>query len=257
MFNTTHILYMIVSALISGGVVTALCLLKNKTLNKISIWILAIGTVVIHFSGLWYEYFTAGSALVSMEYLLPAFPCHICMWLLVIAATLLEKDGVIARLIKDFAFWGGTVCGSFGLILNENFAKNPTLDNYYVFKGLLSHSTMILGCILILSCGYIKVGVKRSCAAVFSGLMLFGLEGAMVNGLFTKYELGQFNAMYMQYPPFENLPFINVYTIGLASMTVVFIASVLYEFFALPKEERWYYPLFKKRIEKSEKKPQH
>ena len=112
MFNTTHILYMIVSALISGGVVTALCLLKNKTLNKISIWILAIGTVVIHFSGLWYEYFTTGSALVSMEYLLPAFPCHICMWLLVIAATLLEKDGVIARLVKDFAFWGGTVCGS-------------------------------------------------------------------------------------------------------------------------------------------------
>ena len=113
MFNTTHILYMIISAIISAGIVTVISFFKNNTLNKMSIWFFAISTVFIHFSGLWYEFFTTGSALVSMEYLMPAFPCHICMWLLVIAATLLEKDGVIARLVKDFAFWGGTVCGIF------------------------------------------------------------------------------------------------------------------------------------------------
>ena len=201
MFNSTHILYMVISAIISAATVGALCFFKNKVLNKVAIWFLAIGTVVIHFSGLWYEYFTEGSALVSMEYLMPAFPCHICMWLLVIAATLLEKDGIVPRLIKDFAFWGGTVCGSIGLILNENFANNPTLTDYHVLKGMLSHSTMILGCILLLSSGYVRISVKRATVSVFCGLMLFAAQGALVNGLFTAYELGQFNAMYMQYPP--------------------------------------------------------
>ena len=245
MFNTTHILYMVISAVISAGTIIALRLFKNKRANKAAIWFLAIITVIIHFSGLWYEFFTVGEAQASTEYILPVYPCHICMWLLVISATVLEREDPVSKTVKGFSFWGGLVCGSVGLIFNENFGSNPTLADYHVLKGLLSHSTMILGCILLFSAGFVKIRVKRSVFDVAAGLTLFILDGWLVNSLFKKYGLGECNAMYMQKAPFEALPFINVYTIGVAALLVTFIASAIYEQIQLPPDKRWYAPLLK------------
>lgn len=240
MFNTTHIVYMIVATLISAAVIFALCFFKNKRLNEIAIWVLAISTIIIHFSGLWYGYFFEGDNTISVEYMIPVFPCHICMWLLVISATLLNHDGPIARVIKDFTFWGGTVCGSIGIILNENFAATPTLTDFYVLKGLLSHSTMILGCVLLLALGYVKIGVWRSLLSVLAGLVLFFIDGTIANAAFLKYGYGEFNAMFLQFPPYENLPFVNFYLIVILSLSVTFITSAIYEQITLPHEKRWY-----------------
>lgn len=46
----------------------------------------AIITVIIHYSSLWVDFFTNGSASVEAPMLLPIYPCNICMWLLLICA---------------------------------------------------------------------------------------------------------------------------------------------------------------------------
>lgn len=229
MFNSIHISYIVISILISAAVIAALCKIKNGSITAATVRFLAVITVVIHFSGLWYEYFTTGSAVASMEYIFPMFPCHICMWLLIISANILKRDTLIARIIKDFTFWGGTVCGTVGILLNENFAANSTLTDYHVLKGLLSHSTMVLGCILLLVGGFVKIGIFRSFFSVMCGLTLFLLDGLFVNFLFKQYGLGEPNAMYLQRPPFESLPIINTYTIAIMSLSVTLLTSIIYK----------------------------
>ena len=247
MFNQTHIIYMIISTVATLAVVIPLFFIKNKTLNKVAIWFFAISTVVIHFSGLWHEYLTQGTAQAGLEYIFPIHPCHICMWLLVISATVMDKDTVIARLVKDFTFLGGTVCGSVGILFNINFDKNPTLTDYHVLKGLVSHSTMVAGCLLLFVAGYASARLWRSITSTLFGLGLFVCDGMLVNHVFEVFGVKACNAMYLQEAPFEQFPFVNIYSITVLAILVSAIIGVTYEFVFLPKEKRWYKLLGKKK----------
>ena len=240
MFNQTHIIYMIISAVATLAVVIPLFFIKNKTLNKVAIWFFAISTLVIHFSGIWHAYLTQGYADANLEYIFPVFPCHICMWLLVISATVFDKDNFLARLVKDFTFLGGTVCGTVGIVFNLNYAGNPTLTNYHVFKGLLSHSTMVVGCILLFVAGGTVIRLKRNLMAVAFGFSLFILDGLLVNYAYAHFGFEECNAMYLLYPPFEQFPFINIYTIVISAFIVAAVIGILYELAFVPRGKRWY-----------------
>ena len=247
MFNQTHIIYMIISAIVTIGIALALFFIKSKKLNKIAIWFFAISTVVIHFSGLWYQYLTEGSAKAGLEYIFPIHPCHICMWLLVISATVMDKDTVIARLVKDFTFLGGTVCGGIGILLNINYGNNPTLADYYVLKGLLSHSTMVIGCILLFVAGYASMRLWRSITSTLFGRALFVGDGLLVNYTFEVFGVKACNAMYLQKAPFEQFPFVNIYSITVLAILTAATIGLVYEQIFVPKDKRWYKRIIKKR----------
>ena len=74
MFNQTHIIYMIISAIVTIGIALALFFIKSKKLNKIAIWFFAISTVVIHFSGLWYQYLTEAPPRQDLNIFFPSTP---------------------------------------------------------------------------------------------------------------------------------------------------------------------------------------
>ena len=240
MFNQTHIIYIVISAIATLAIVIPLFFIKNKTLNKVAIWFFAISTLVIHFSGLWYTYLTQGYTEANLEYIFPVFPCHICMWLLVISATVLDKDNALARILKDFTFLGGTVGGIIGIVFNFNFANNPTLTDYYVLKGLLSHSTMVAGCILLFVAGGAAIRLKRSLTAVACGFSLFIADGLLINYVFARFGFEECNAMYLLHAPFEQFPFINIYTIVISGFAVTAVIAILYELAFVPHGERWY-----------------
>ncbi len=240
MFGTTHILYMLISALISAGILVALYFkATSENAKSRALKCMAIVTVIIHYSSLWVSFFATGDKTVEESQLLPIHPCNVCMWLLLACSLIKNKDSKIFKLISEFTFWGGTVCGSIGIIINENFGSNPTLADYDVLKGMLSHSTMVLGCIYLLVSGMVRIRVSNV-ISVAAGLLFFVIDGTVINTLYTAFGREACNSMYLQELPFPDMPWLNTLTMGIMGVAVAFIATVVYEQIALPKEERWY-----------------
>ena len=240
MFGTTHILYMLISALISAGILVFLYIkVKDEGKKTLALRIMALVTVAIHYSSLWVDFFASGSLTIAPSHLLPIHPCNVCMWLLLAVSYIKNRESRIFKIMAEFVFWGGLVCGSIGIIINENFGANPTLADYGVLKGMLSHSTMVLGCIYVLVAGMIRIRVKNVISVV-AGLLFFVLDGTVINLLYTVFGRGVCNSMYLQELPFPEMPWLNTLTMGILGVALAFIATAIYEQVALPKDERWY-----------------
>lgn len=254
MFGSVHILYMIISAVISAALLVFLSkTIKDTVIKERVLKLFAVLTVIIHYSSLWVDYFKSGSATVQSPMLLPIHPCNVCMWLLLISAFVKKREGTLYRLLTEFTFWAGTVCGIIGIALNENFGNNPTLADYEVLKGMLSHSTMLFGAIYLLIGGFVKIRVFNV-LSVISGLLLFVIDGAIINTLYLVFLDEKCNSMYLQEPPFADMPWLNTLVMGILGVLVAFSISALYELIALPKEERWYSLLKKKYCERKDEK---
>lgn len=203
MFNTQHILYMVIS-----GLLTTLLLifaakgLKTQCQKDGFLKCFAILTVILHYSDIWVDYFrTGGYTYVASVHILPVYPCNVMMWMLLIAAQMKNKQCLLFQMLSEFCFYGGILCGLLGITLNVNFDNTPTLADYGVLKGLLSHSTMLLGCI------YMKVGkyftVQPSNAvSVAAGAGIFVLCGVIVNGLYDLFGMEAPDGMLLRHNPY-------------------------------------------------------
>lgn len=237
MFNTQHMLYMILS-----GLLTAVLLwlsgrktVDQKTKNRI-LKIAAVLTVVIHYSNIWVDFFASGgSATVENNHILPVYPCNVVMWMLLIAAFLRDKQGLAFRLLGEFCLFGGTICGIVGIVLNANFDSNPTLADYDVLKGLLSHSTMLFGCLYMLVGRFVTVRVFNAVSVTF-GLGCFVLCGLVVDSLYMAFGMEPPDGMFLRSNPYFDTP---VIVLGVGAIVVLFAALALWEL-RLPREERWY-----------------
>ena len=240
MFNSLHIGYMVVSGIITLALLILLNRLAKTEQSKfLCIRFFALATVLLHYSSLWVDYFTTGSAVVEPPMLLPLYPCNICMWLLLISSFVKRRENFAYRTLAEFTFWAGCVCGFIGILLNEQFAFNPTLRDYHVLKGLLSHSTMIVGAALLAALGVVKIRV-RNVLSVILGLALFITIGASMNALYAHFNLPPCNAMYLLENPIEALPWFSTSLIGLLAVAVSLVLTLLYEQILVPKGERWY-----------------
>ncbi len=206
----------------------------------------AVVTVVLHFSSLWVDFFTTGEAVMQEPMLLPIYPCNVVMWLLLIVSIIKKREDKVAyRLLSEFTFYAGVVCGIIGIVFNENFGNNPTLADWDILKGMLSHSTMVFGCAYLLVGGYIKIRVANVLSGIV-GLVFFLVDGFIINGLYAIFKLDPCNSMYMLENPFPPMPWLSPYLMGLFAVILVFAFTAIYEQCALKKEERWY-QIFKKR----------
>ncbi|MCQ2564701.1 MAG: YwaF family protein [Clostridia bacterium] len=244
MFNLEHICYMIVSAIITVvGLVLAKKFAKTDKQKSSVLQLVGWLSVPVHFSSLYVEFFSTGSATADSSELLLMYPCNILMWLVVICGYL-PKDKKFSKMIFEFVFFVGTFCGLVGIMFNFNYDANPTLANWFSLKGLLSHSFFLFGALWLLVGGFFKIRLK-SCISVFAGLMFFVVIGFVNNGLYKIFNLGEPNCMYLQQPPFESVPWLNVWVMGALAMLLMFIITEVYELIALKKEDRTLYKLFK------------
>ena len=236
MFGLTHILYLLISFALSALLIfLGKRFIKTEDGHNRAIRIVAIITVLIHISPLWVDFLKNGSAEVESVMIFPIHPCNVCMWLLVIA-TALKRRGVVYRLVSEYACLGGTVCGIIGLVFNENFGNNPTLADWDIFKGMLSHSTMILGAIYLGVSGLAKIRF-RNIVSVTAGLALFLVDGLIINGIYALAGLDPCNSMYLVEPPFANMPWLTTPVIGLAALVVITVFASLYE--KLVYKKKW------------------
>ena len=251
MFNTQHVLYMVIS-----GILTVLLLVlarvyarDDKTKNRI-LKLSAIITVVIHYSNIWVNYFAAGGgALIENNHILPVYPCNVMMWLLLAASLLKDKKSLPFQLLSEFCFLVGSVCGIVGIAFNANFGNNPTLANYDILKGLLSHSTMLFGCLYMAVGGYVRLRVFNT-VSVAAGLGVFVLCGVSVNRLHECFGLTPPDGMFLRSNPYFDASTVDL---GILALAILFVALALWEL-RLPRQQRWYNKLAAKYHEAADAK---
>ena len=238
MFNLQHILYMAISFGMSGVLVfLGTKYIKTDAGHDRVIRFLAVITVLIHISTLWVDFFSnSGVAEIEDNMLIPIYPCNVIMWMLVVVSAMRRRGGVVYRILSEFTCLGGIVCGFIGIFLNANFDSNPTLADYDILKGMLSHSTMLLGCIWLLSAGIVRIRMSNVLSTV-CGLLFFLLDGFIVNSLFAKYGIEECNSMYLLEPPFASMPWLTTVVMGIAGVSVAVILATVYEKLVLKK--RW------------------
>jgi hypothetical protein len=237
MFNTQHVLYMVISGILTAGL---LCLAwRFATSDRSRNFILkfsAVITVVIHYSSLWVDYFASGgSAQVENNMILPVYPCNVVMWMLLIAAFTENKRSLPFRMLSDFCFYVGTVCGIIGIAFNVNFGNTPTLADYDILKGMLSHSTMLFGCIYMRVGKFMKVRMFNI-VSIVTGLAIFILCGVAVNQLYEHFGMEPPDGMFLKSNPYTD---VSPITLGIIAIAFLFCFLALWEL-RLPREERWY-----------------
>lgn len=222
MFNTQHILYMVIS-----GILTILLLMllhrfvKDEKNKSRVLKFFAIITVLIHLSDAWVDFFaTGGQATISSTYILPVYPCNVVMWMLLAASLMANKKRLIFQMLGEFCFYGGIICSVLGIALNVNFDNTPTLADYGVLKGLLSHSTMLIGCIYMLVGGFIRIRVFNA-VSVAAGLGTFVVCGYAVNALYERFGMEPPDGMFLKSNPY--LPISPI----LPGIAAVFLLAVV------------------------------
>lgn len=243
------LLYNLITFILMTGIMM-LCkkvIIKDCTKDRVLKFV-SISVVIIHYSSLYVDFFSnQGNAMIENNMILPVYPCNIIMWLLLIVSLMKNKDSKIYKMISEFTFVGGTLCGLIGVLFNINFLNNPNLLDYDIFKGLISHTIMIFGTIYLFVFKYVKLEVVRTTKSIIFGIVLFAICGLIVNTLFEIFNIPSVNAMYMLEAPLPALSFFNFYTIGIIGLVLAFIGLNLYEYFSLPLEERWLTKYMKRR----------
>lgn len=237
MFNTQHIMYMVISGVLTIAllILARLFVHSDQSKNKI-LKFFAIITVLIHYSNLWVDYFASGgSATIENNHILPVYPCNVVMWMLLIAALVGNKKSRLFQILSEFCFYGGTVCGVLGIVLNANFGNTPTLADYDILKGMLSHSTMLFGCLYMLVGGFVKIRVFNA-VSVAIGLATFVLCGAVVNRLYEHFGMTPPDGMFLKSNPYLG---VSPIILGMIAVLLLFAVLALFEL-RLPTEERWY-----------------
>lgn len=240
LFDLPHILYMVISSIVTIGLMI-LCffVVKNQKYKDIILKISAVLTIALHFSSLYVNFFKNGQANVEEPMLFPIYPCNVAMWFLAICAFYKNKQSKVFGYIAEFTFYLGIVGGIVGIAFNEIYANAPNLALWSTLKGLLSHSTMIFGCVYLLVGKYIKIRVKNT-LSVTCGLLFLLIDGSVIIGLYKIFKLDPPNCMYLLENPFPKIPWFNTYLIGMLGILITFLTTVIVEQIALPKEERWY-----------------
>ncbi|MBQ8374019.1 MAG: YwaF family protein [Clostridia bacterium] len=241
LFNLQHILFIsIATVTITVLLILAAKFVKKQETKNLILKAAAIATVALYYSNIWVEFFgNAGSTSGLANYhLIPVYPCNIMLWMLFITSMIKNKSSKFFTVLAEFCFWAGIICGTFGIVLNENYRVTGDLTNWALLQELLNHCTMIFGCFYLLVGKYIKIRVFNV-VSVTLGLLFFILEGSFVNALFAKCGLPEVNAMYLLHSPYPDLPWLSPMLLGASAILVLFGCLALYEL-RLPKEERWY-----------------
>lgn len=237
MFNLQHILYMVISGVLTVALlVLARCFVRDDRSKNRILKFFAIITVVIHYSNLWVDYFgSGGTATIENNQILPVYPCNVVMWMLLAASLLQNKKRLLFQLLGEFCFFGGTICGIVGIVFNANFGNTPTLADYDILKGMLSHSTMLFGCLYMLVGGFIRIRVFNV-VSVIAGLSSFVICGVAVNMLYEHFGMTAPDGMFLRSNPYTS---VSPIVLGLWVVALLFCGLALWEL-RLPKEERWY-----------------
>ena len=238
MYGKDHIIFTVTSLVLTIAllIVCAKKLKKQKHKDAVLFWS-AIITVALHYSILYVDFLSTGKAEVNSTMLLPVYPCNVAMWLLLTVGLWRNKSGAAFKFFAEITFYLGVIGGTVGLVFNENYMANPDMGNWDIFKGLLSHSTLIFGCLYLLVGKYIRIRMDNF-PSIIIGLVGLVADGAFMIALFMAFKLDPPNCMFLLENPFPQIEWFNPWLLGLVALIAIVIFIVVYEHFALKKQDR-------------------
>ncbi len=228
-FDGPHLAYIAISLAL-----TALLLwlpfrfIKSQKYKDIYLKVWALATLFLHLSPLWIAFLNGAPATAADNMLFPIYFCNLSMYLLVIVALWGNKKTKFFNYMATLVAYAGMFGALISLFYPDYYLHGTTIFEWGVFKSMLSHSTMLIGCLYLFVGGYFKVN-RYNVVTYTIGLLFFGAVGLIVNWTFAAAGLNAPNAMYLQHPPIEDVPFLNVYVIAALMVLLVFGISYTIE----------------------------
>lgn len=231
LFDSVHLVYIFISLLVTTILLMlAKRILKTDHTKRLFLKVFALLTFFLHTSVLWVDYLNNGSAMTPDNILFPIYFCNCAMYLLVIAAFWERRDSKWFRYFAIVTGYAGVFGSLISLFYPAYYLGAASIFEWGVFKSMLSHSTMLIGCAWLLVGGFAPIR-KDNALVYFVGLLGFGLIGLIVNESFHLAGLGDPNAMYLSHPPLAEAPFLSAYTISALMVLLIYIFTVVYQTF--------------------------
>jgi hypothetical protein len=198
--------------------------------KQIFLKVFGLLTFFLHTSVLWVDYLKNGSATVADNILFPIYFCNCSMYMLLIVAFMERRNTKWFRYFATVTAYAGIFGSLISLFYPAYYLGATSIFEWGVFKSMLSHSTMLIGCSWLLVGGFAPI--QKNNAFVYSvGLLGFGLIGLIVNGLFRIAGLNDPNAMYLSHPPLAEAPFLSAYTIAVLMVVLIYLFTRVYATF--------------------------
>lgn len=230
LFDLSHNLYIIFSLTFTFFAL----FLGKKYLKKdyqkeryLKFW--ALATFFLHISLMWVEFLKYGVAYAYDNVLFPIYFCNLAMYILMIAAFISNKKSKVFQYFAVVVSYSGILGALISLFYPEYYLGAESMLEWAVMKSMLSHSAMLIGASYLIVGGFIKIEHKNTLIYGI-GILAFGVVGLIVNLTFHLAGLPAPNAMFLQKPPIEEAPFLNVYVIVLLMLLVVSGLHYLYFF---------------------------
>ncbi len=226
MFDGPHLIYIFASLAATALIVwLGVRFIKKQILKDAFLKFWALATVFLHLLPLWVNFLMGEEPIVKDNMLFPIFFCNLSMFLLLFTAFWSNKSSKPFNYLAIVTSYSGIFGALISLFYPEYYFEDGTMWKLGVMKSMLSHSTMLIGSLYLLSANYFKIKVKQNTIVFTIGLFFFLAVGLIVNGIFALAGLEGPNAMYLQKPPIEGVPFLNSFVIGLAMIGLVALIS--------------------------------
>lgn len=220
---------------------------KSQKSRDIILLVSAVFTILCHYSSLPYHFFTDGMA---MEYLksnpnliLPIYPCNVVMWSCLIFALLKNKDSKLGHFLADYIFWFGIISTLVGMFANVDFIRNPTLADFDVTKGIISHATLLFNVLLMPVFGHFEIKMERNIKNIVFSIIEMLVIGLYCNLVFlvlvSENMAYQVNSMFLIHSPFEGVDFLTYPVIALIAIPLYFGVFAICECISYPKGSRF------------------
>lgn len=233
LFDGFHIMYIVISLLLTGGILyLASKYLKKESHKEAFLKFWGLITFLLHISPLWLDFLRNGQASVADNMLFPIFFCNLSMFLLMITSFISNKKTIGFRYFATVTAYAGSFGALISLFYPQYYLEGSRMT-WGIMKSMLSHSTMLVGCAYLMIGKYFKIERKNTIIYTI-GLLGFGFIGILVNLTFKLAGLydpatGYPNAMFLLRPPIEDVKFLNFFVISIGMILLVYIFSYLME----------------------------
>ena len=238
LFDVVHIVYILLSLIATVVILIVLSKLKTLRQKDIALKIIASVTLFIHMSLLWVMYLQQNLSELPDGILFPNYMCNLSIWLLFFIA-FCKKDTKIFNMTATFVAYIGFFGGIISLFYPDYYVQTPDITQWKVLKAFLAHSGLLLGSLYLFVAGYVKIRVKNIIPFCY-GLLFSGAVGGILIGLFLACGLPNPNSMYLVHSPIPEVPILNGYFIAFLMVIVTLFFNIIWEYKALPPNERWY-----------------